>query len=128
MDLIRSIIGEIVSNPIFKTMIALVIIDVGLGISIAIKTGTFDLISLGRFYQTKVVPYVFGYIVISMVMTLIVEDLTNGLPLMFKNLANGTIQSILLLAIFGSLVSSIGSKLSSLGVNVPERLLPKSNG
>jgi len=44
------------------TILGLIVLDVVLGMAVAIKNGRFEWYKVGQFYRTMVAPYVIGYL------------------------------------------------------------------
>lgn len=51
--------------------VALVVVDLVFGVIVAVKSGTFDLRKLGDFYKTTVLPYLLGWVVLSLSIKLV---------------------------------------------------------
>lgn len=63
--------SAIVLDGRVTTILGLIILDLGLGIAVAIREGVFDFSKLAQFYRTNVIPYLLGYIVVSASLRLI---------------------------------------------------------
>lgn len=64
--------------------VALVVIDLVFGVIVAIRTGQFDVNKLGNFYQTTVLPYLLGWLVLSLAIKVVgvlgLDDIVPFLP------------------------------------------------
>lgn len=66
MDLgnVGSILQSFFNNWMVQALLGLVVVDLGLGLFAALRAGKFDFARVGQFYQTNVVPYVGGFLVL----------------------------------------------------------------
>lgn len=95
------------------TVLGMILLDVALAISEAIKTGTFDWKRLPEFYRSMVMPYVVGYAAAYGAAHIIVGEWAGGLPVEI-------IVSVLWAAIVGNLGASIIGHLQGLSLDVPK--------
>lgn len=65
----------ILTNPRVKTIAALILLDVLLGVAESLKKGEFDFGELGRFYKTMVLPYLVGYVALAFFIPWLTGDL-----------------------------------------------------
>lgn len=77
MDLTKllAVIYAFLHDARVLTILALIMLDVLLGVARAIREGKFDLAKLAQFYQTMVLPYVIGYLAFYLFAKLAVEEL-----------------------------------------------------
>jgi hypothetical protein len=87
-------------------LLALILLDVVFGVSVAIKAGKFEWSALANFYRTSVVPNLLGWAVADIVLRMAVHY---GLPVVaqLEPLAAGALYVTMLAA----LLAQIGSKL-----------------
>lgn len=63
-----------------RIILGLILIDLGLGVSAAIKTGVFEWNKLADFYRAGILPYVLGYVVLAVAIGFVIPvDALNGL-------------------------------------------------
>jgi len=98
-----------------KTLAALILIDVVLGIAAAIKSGVFDIKKVGQFYKTMVIPYVLGYLAIWGAGFLLDPEWLGGAAW----IASEAMQWAPWAALIASLAGSILANLQGLGIAVP---------
>lgn len=96
-----------VSIPLILTLIG---VDLGLGIFCAIKKGLFEWGKVGKFYQTMIVPYVGGYLVLQIAFVLLPEQLGAIIPPVLAGAA--------LAAILANLASSIMRHIKEIGIPI----------
>lgn len=65
---------EIVQSWQVRTIVGLIVLNVVLGISAAIKNGQFDLGKLANYYKTYVLPYLLGFIAFYLVLKYIIPE------------------------------------------------------
>jgi hypothetical protein len=66
---------EVLNDPRLKTLLALIALDLVMGIAAAIKKGNFAWDEVARFYQTSVVPIFLGYAALLIALPFITGDL-----------------------------------------------------
>ena len=108
-----SLIGRFFADPRVLTILGMILLDVVLAISAAIKLKEFDWKRLPEFYQTMVLPYVLGYLAAYTASFLIIGDWAGGLPVEI-------IVTILWSAIVGNLGASIIGHLKGLALDIPK--------
>ena len=102
-------------NASMPLILALIGVDLGLGIFSAIKKGIFEWSKVGKFYQTMIVPYVGGYLVLQIAFALLPEQLGNVIPPVLAGAA--------LAAILANLAASIMRHVKEIGIPVvPEQI------
>lgn len=97
----------VASMPLILTLVGM---DLALGIFCAIKRGIFEWGKVGQFYQTMIVPYVGGYLVLQLAFTLLPDQLNVVLSPVLSGAA--------LAAIFAALASSIMSHIKEIGIPI----------
>lgn len=113
MDVLESVVRD----PRLQTLLALIVLDVALGIAGAIRVGEFQWAEVGRFYRTTVLPVFLGYFAVRLTLPYIsVGLLGEGGQWLTEVLATA-----FWLAGVGTLVSSIAASVSALGVSIPRR-------
>lgn len=88
-------------------ILALIGIDLILGICVAIRAGVFQWKKVGRFYQTNVIPYMLGYLVVYMIYKLV--------PAM-QGVIGEAIHLLLYGALLAGLIGSIFANVKNLGI------------
>ena len=56
------VVLEFFQDARLYTILGLIVLDVVLGVAVAIKNGKFEWFKVGQFYRTMVAPYVIGYL------------------------------------------------------------------
>jgi len=64
--------------PQLRTLLALVLVDVVLGIALAVKKGQFSWYETARFYQTNVVPLLIGWVAFAFLVRVAVPETMGG--------------------------------------------------
>lgn len=91
-------------------ILLLIGVDLLLGVFSAIKRGAFEWRRVGQFYQTMVVPYVGGYLVLQVAFTLLPEHL--------NTILSPTLTGAALATILASLVASVMGHIKEIGIPV----------
>lgn len=73
-EIINVILAELPTGELL-TLLGLILLQVILAVALAIREKTFDWKKLADFYQTKVIPYVIGWLAFVFVVRLISTDL-----------------------------------------------------
>lgn len=60
--------------PQLRTLGGLIVLDLGLGVAVAIKEKKFEFAEIGRFFQSRVVPNFIGWSVLQVGMKLVVPE------------------------------------------------------
>ena len=107
------LVDKFFADPRVLTILGMILLDVVLAISAAIKLNEFDWKRLPEFYKTMVLPYVVGYLAAYVASLLIVGDWAGGLPV-------EVIVSVLWAAIVGNLGASILGHLKELNLDMPK--------
>lgn len=107
---ILSIVWAFLVNASVPLILTLIGVDLALGIFSAIKKGVFDWAKLGQFYQTMIVPYAGGYLVLQIAFTLLPDQLGSVIPPVLAGAA--------LAAILANLASSIMGHVKEIGIPV----------
>lgn len=113
MEWLRSIAAD----ARLVTLLALVVLDLALGVLASLRTGTFAWAEVGRFYRTQVLPVFGGWVVVRLVVPYVATDLLGpegswlgeGLVLLFW--AAGVIQ----------LLASIAKSVGNLGITIGDK-------
>lgn len=108
-----SLVNRFFADPRVMTILGLMLLDVALAISAAIKLKVFEWRKLPDFYSTMVLPYVVGYLAAYVASFLVIGDWAGGIPVEI-------IVSILWAAIVGNLGTSIIGHLKDLSLDVPK--------
>lgn len=91
-------------------ILALIFVDVVLGVALSVRTGEFQLRALGQFLLTLVLPYVIVYMGLDVALRLV--------PAL-----NGVLGQGINLLVFGAIVASLGGSIyenfKELGIQVP---------
>ena len=110
METIGAILEAFLNDSRMWTILALIVVDLGLGIAEALKNGEFEWKRVSDFYGSNVTPYVIGYLVVFGVFYVaadaIGDILSQGLTLSFWS------------AILASLLGSIAGHVKVL---IPEQ-------
>ena len=61
-----------------STLVGLVFLDLVLGVSVALRTGEFDVGSVAMFYKTNVLPFLIGYIGVTGAVMFVAPELLPG--------------------------------------------------
>lgn len=80
LDLLGVLIAVLTSWQL-RTVVALVLIDLVLGVASALKRGAFHWSAVANFYITNVIPYVLGYVVLYLAITYIMPSDVGGIDL-----------------------------------------------
>lgn len=113
---VLNIVWEFLVVASMPLILGLIGVDLALGIFCAIKRGVFEWGRVGKFYQTMIVPYVGGYLVLQLAFTLLPEQLALVLSPALSGAA--------LAAILASLASSVMRHIREIGIPiVPTELL-----
>ena len=107
LDLVRTFFGD----ARVKTLLGLILLDLVLAISAALKLGKFDWRVLPAFYKTMILPYILGYLAAYVATFLVVEEWAGGIAVQL-------IVTALWAAPIGNLIVSIGGHLKDLGLDV----------
>jgi hypothetical protein len=107
-DVLSVLFPEAFLNALLGVL-ALVVLDLVFGISVAVKTKTFKWSELANFYTTSVLPCLLGWAVADIVLRLAA---LKGLPIVssIEPLATGGLYALVLVA----LLAQIGTKLNVL--------------
>ena len=62
MEYLVSLVYAFFHDPRVLTLLGLIVLDVLLGVAVAVRTETFDWRRLATFYRTMVGPYLLGYL------------------------------------------------------------------
>lgn len=73
-EIINAILAGLPTKELL-TLLGLILLQVILAVALAIREKTFDWKKLADFYQTKVIPYVIGWLAFAFVVRLISTDL-----------------------------------------------------
>lgn len=116
-----AIVDQFFRDARLYAIVALIGLDVVLGVAAAIKVGVFQWTELGRFYKTMVAPNVIGYLALYVVFRLLPDALDE---LIGVGPAEMTAQ-VLVTAAFAVIVINLGASiwghLGDLGVRAAER-------
>jgi hypothetical protein len=105
-DVLNAVAGFFVDAR-FHVIALMIFVDLGLGLSAAIRSGEFDWARVGDFYRSNVVPYVLSYLVLY-----IAFDVMPGLG----DFVDQALKSISFAAIVASLGGSIKKNLDKLAL------------
>jgi hypothetical protein len=94
-----------------RTLGAMILADVALGVAVALRTNTFDLKKLGNFYKSMVLPYVLGYMVLYLIVGFILPPDNQGGTIDLLNQGSVTIAWA---ALAGTLLGSLREKWDAL--------------
>lgn len=95
-----------------KTIIGLIVVDLGLGIALSIRENRFEWSRLADFYRSRVIPYIIGYLVLfSSVRFIIPPDIPGN------EIINEAAVTLAWFALVANLAGELGSKLSGLYQN-----------
>lgn len=109
--------------PQLQTLGALIVVDLGLGVAVAIKEKKFEFAELGRFFQASVVPKFIGWAVLKVGLATVVPDLGgDALPV------SDTIVTGAWFILVADLGGDILNKIAALGLKVVERIPGIVNG
>lgn len=109
----ENVLEGVLRDARLQTLLALIVLDVVLGIAAALRTGTFAWAEVGRFYRTTVVPIFLGYGALRATLPFISQELL-GAP---DTVATEAMASAFWLAGVGTLLSSIARSVAALGVS-----------
>jgi len=116
-----AIVDQFFRDARLYVIVALIGLDVVLGVAVAIKVGAFQWAELGRFYRTMVAPNVIGYLALYVVFRLLPDALDD---LIGVGPAEMTAQ-VLVTAAFAVIVINLGASiwahLGDLGVAAAKR-------
>jgi len=104
-----AIVDQFFRDARLYVIVALIGLDVVLGVAVAIKMGVFQWVELGRFYKTMVAPNVIGYLALYVVFRLLPDALDE---LIGVGPAEMTAQ-VLVTAAFGVIVVNLGASIWS---------------
>src|SRR3990167_473674 len=94
-----AIVRAIFASPQMGLIVGLIVVDLGLGVALALRTGVFAWRKLADFYRTSVVPYILGYVTLSVVLRYLI-------PAGFEMLSDGAV-----LLAWGTLVASLAGNV-----------------
>jgi len=100
-----------------QTILALILLDIIMGIAAALRTDTFRWAEVGRFYKTTVAPIFIGYIAVRILVPYIAIDMLGP----DDGWVGDTLVTVLWTFGVAVLVASIGTSLKALGITIPAR-------
>jgi len=107
---IEAQILSIITHPRVRTIAALILLDVLLGVAESLKSGKFDFGEVGRFYRSMVLPYLVGYVALTFLIPMLTGDLLGE----FQSTLNEGLVVIAWLALIAPLGKSVLSHLNGL--------------
>jgi hypothetical protein len=110
---LQTVLTDFFADPRTRAIFGLIVLDVVLGVSSALKLGQFKWTVLANFYRTNVMPYVLGYFVAWLFVRF-------GLTDVLGQLGGETSATIFSAPVCIALVASIGKSLQTLGI-LPNR-------
>lgn len=109
-------------KPYLLTLVGLVILDVLMGVSSALKTGAFEWKKMSEFYSKSVLPGLIGWMAFTVAAYLVAPDLLGSA----KDAVTGGISIVAWTTVVLTLVASITKSTSEvLGVNLPGPIFPQ---
>jgi len=100
-----------------QTLLALIVVDLVLGIAAALRAGTFAWAEVARFYRTTVLPLFLGYAVVRLAAPYIAVDLLGD--------ESAWVGQALVTLLWGAgiaqLVASIGRSVAGLGITIGKK-------
>lgn len=88
-----------------RVIIGAILIDVILGVSAAMRIGTFDVTAIAKFHSTNVLPYVLAYLLL---WSLQVFGLASALPLTLSDSIASVSFGTIVTTLTGSIVNNVG--------------------
>lgn len=112
----QELIASVLGDKRLQTLLALIVLDVLMGVAAALKTGQFRWAEVGRFYSSTVVPVFVGYAALRATLPFIAAELLGpGGQWLTEGCATA-----FWLAGAATIVSSIARSVAILGVSLPE--------
>lgn len=105
-DVMEAIAGFFVDAR-FHVIASMIFVDLGLGLSAAVRSGEFDWARVGDFYRTNVAPYIVSYLVLY-----VAFDVMPGLG----SFVDQSLKSLAFAAIVAALGGSIQKNLGKIGL------------
>jgi len=118
MNTLLAYVVAFFTSPVPKTVLGLVLLDVGLAVILAIQLGVFDFSKLADFLRTKVVPAALGLLLSYVASKFIVVDQLGP----YSNLAGTVIFDAIWSLFLITMVADIVDKLGTLGVPGLDRI------
>lgn len=112
MDQIGWLVLDFFADARVRAIVALIALDVLLGIAAALKSGEFDWQKIARFYQSNVVPYVLGYLAFYLAAKVIIDPTVLG---DWADIVGESAITVAWAAILASLGNSILGHIKKLG-------------
>lgn len=109
-----TIVEQVFRDPRLQTILALIFLDLVLGIAAALRTGEFQWSEVARFYKTTVIPVFLGYAAILAALPFLSASLLGESGTWLTEVAS----TLFWLAGISSLLSSIIKSIASLGITV----------
>lgn len=110
-----AILFAVLQDKRLQTLVALIALDLLMGVAAAIKAGHFHWDEVGRFYTTQVVPILVGYAAVLLTTPYISSALIGS----DSSWLGDGLALLLWIPAIGQLVASIAKSLAALGVPVP---------
>lgn len=110
----ENVLEGVLRDARLQTLLALIVLDVVLGIAAALRTNTFAWAEVGRFYRTTVMPIFLGYGALRATLPFISQELLGS----GDSLATEALASAFWLAGVGTLLSSIARSVGAFGIGL----------
>lgn len=95
-----------------KALLGLILLDFGLGAAAALRSGKFEFTRLAQFYQTNVLPYVLGFLVLFVAISYVLPVTPEGGTVI--DLANQATINVAWAALVANLAGSIMQSFNAL--------------
>jgi hypothetical protein len=96
-------------------MVALILLDLIMGIAAALRTGTFKWAEVGRFYRTTVAPFIIGYAAVRLLVPYVAVEVLGP----NDSWIGDTLVTLFWFAGVAVLVTSIANSVKALGIALP---------
>jgi len=111
----QELIGPVLADKRLQTLLALIALDVLMGIAAALKSKQFQWAEIGRFYSSTVVPVFVGYAALRATLPFIASELLGpGGEWLTEGLATA-----FWLAGVATLIASVAKSVATLGISSP---------
>ena len=108
---------SIAADTRLQTLLALIVVDIVLGIAAALKSGTFAWAEVGRFYRSTVLPLFLGYAVVRLATPYIAIDLLGDGSAWFGE----ALITLFWAAGVAQLVASVAKSIAALGITIGKK-------
>lgn len=122
LDILNIILAHIIAfcqDPRTAIIGVLIVLDLGTGIMAALRTGTFDLGELARFYRTNVLPFLIGY-GLGYILSGVVNDLMQNSDPQLRPILVILADIMQQIAQYGGFIAIVGALGASIVRNIGE--------